>query len=488
MLVLKFGGTSLAGAERIDRVTSIVGRAARGRRLAVVVSALAGVTNALETALRQALTGASPTLHTALEEQHLACTSAARATTSQAAASAYRQHLHSTLEQLRRRLEGIALLGECPPATRDQILAVGERLAAPLVTLALRRGGMRAETIDGSTLIATGPPGTTGVDFAATRKRVKAVLANRSEDEVAVVTGFVAGDAEGRTTTLGRGASDYSATILGAAAGADRVEIWTDVDGVLSAEPRLVPRALPLRHLTYDEAADLAFFGARILHPRTLEPLVRQGIPLLIRNTLRPRDAGTRVDGTSDASHHVRAVTALPRVVRFLLRPAGGRRRHLEAVQRLDPPPLLSSWEAPGQTLSVVVPRTETPRIEDALARCSGTVSIRREELSLVAVVDGSGALLSRTAAVALRSLAESRISVLGLVLPAAAPRTMALLIERSDLRSAVKLLHHHLVSRQLVSRPAEAASREQLGTGRPWPPSAVLPCPLPGEGEGRWC
>ncbi len=328
------------------------------------------------------------------------------------------------------------------------------------MTLALRRRGLRAETFDGSSLIATGPSGAAEVDFAATRKRVEGILADRPGGEVAVITGFVAADDKRRTTTLGRGASDYSATILGAALDAERVEIWTDVDGVLSAEPRLVPQALPLRHLTYEEAADLACFGARILHPQTLRPLVSPGIPLLIRNSLRPELAGTRVDGSCRAGERVRAVTALPRVVRYLLRPAAGGRRHLEALQGLDPPPLLSTWETPGQTLSVVVPEAEAGGIEDALARCSGAVSADREELSLVAVVDDSGELLSRTAGVALGSLAEIRIAVKGLVLPAAAPRTLAVLIERRDLRPAVKLLHHQLVLRPRLAPPSEGESR----------------------------
>ena len=438
MRILKFGGTSLASAEQIGRVTSIVQRASQHGPVAVVVSALAGVTNALETAICQALVGATSPVHNDLAQQHVTCAEAI----SKTAASGYQRRIQSPLEKLRRLLEGIALLGECPSATRDQILATGERLSAPLVALAFRRRGLRVRTHDGSSLIATGPSGTTGVNFAATRRRVEEVLVGRPDEEIAVITGFVAGDAERRTTTLGRGASDYSATILGAALRAERIEIWTDVDGVLSAEPRLVPQASPLPYLTYGEAADLACLGARVLHPQCLQPIASSGIPLFIRNTIRPELAGTRVDGTSRPSSRVRAVTALPRVVRFLLRPIAGQRAALRALDRLEQQPLLTAWETPGQTLSVIIPEVDEQAVADALAPSTDTHPVAREELAMVATVDGSGELMSITAPAILNALAEVRIEVKGLFQPAASPWTLAVLVERSALRSAVRLLH----------------------------------------------
>ncbi len=461
MRVLKFGGTSVAHAENIDRAASIVEQASWQGRVAVVVSALAGVTNALQAAIDQSVAGTPPPLYVELAARHLACATAI----SPSGMGGYRRRLGRTLAALRRLLEGAALLGECPPATRDRILATGERLAAPLLTLALRRRGLRARCHDGSSLIATGPPGNAGVDFPATRRRAREILGARPRGEVAVVTGFVAGDEAGRTTTLGRGASDLSATLLAAAAGADRVEIWTDVDGVLSAEPRLVPQAFVLPHLTYGEAADLACLGARVLHPECLQPLVAPGIALFIRNTLRPELPGTRVDGESCSSPGVRAVTALP-VVRFLCRD-GGRGAALSDLDRLDQPPLLAAWEAPGRALSVVVPEAAESQAAEALARSAGP-PVERFELALVAVVDGSGDLLSATAPAVLAALAANGIGVRGLFQPAAAPRTLAVLIDRQALPSAVRLLHRELVA--AIPRHSGDAGRE-APAGQLWAP-----------------
>ena len=443
MRVLKFGGTSVDGAERIDRVTSIVREASRHDRVTVVVSALAGVTDLLESALRRALTGAPPLLDVDLGSRHLV---AAR-TVAGNQADEYHHHVHASLEELGRLLEGVALIGECPPTTRDRILATGERLVAPLITQALRCQGLQAETFDGSVLIATGPSGASRIDRAGTRRRAREALAERPIGEIAVVTGFIGGDGEGRTTTLGRGASDYSATVLGAALDAERVEIWTDVDGVLSAEPRMVPQAYPLPYLSYDEAADLACLGARVLHPQTLAPLMAAGIPLFIRNTLRPELAGTRIGEPQDKASGVRAVTALPRVVRFQLRQPMGLEPDVAGLAGLDKPPLLAAWETPGQTLSVIVPEADEGAVAGALASRGSAPPACREELSLVAAVDGSGALLSATAPALLTALAKHDIDVKGLFQPAAAPRSLAVLIDRSAVKSAVRLLHSELVT-----------------------------------------
>ena len=332
MRVLKFGGTSLDGAQRIHRVAEIVGRAARVGRVTVVVSALAGVTDFLESAIQRGLAGQRTADLDHLVSRHLECSSGA----GDAEEQAYADLLHEALGRLRQRLEGVRLLGECSAATRDQILATGERLTAPLVALELRRRGLRARAVDGGSVIATGPSETPAVDFAATCCRVADALGSRPADEVQVVTGFVAAGPDGQTTTLGRGASDYSATLLAAALDAQEVEIWSDVDGVLSADPRWVPEASLLPSLSYEQAMALAFFGARVLHPRALEPLVDRRIPLVLRNSLQPASPGTRVTAAVSESR-VRAVTGIEEVVRYRIRlPAETRLgSHLAALDHL---------------------------------------------------------------------------------------------------------------------------------------------------------
>ena len=214
------------------------------------------------------------------------------------------------LAELARRLQALARAGACSAEARDGLLALGERLALPVVVAALQAAGQRAVGADGGDLIRTDAAfGAAVVDPAATRRLARVRLADVPAGHVTVVTGFLGGTADGRTTILGRGGSDLSAAVLGRALEAERVEIWTDVDGVLSADPRLVPTAFTLPRLSYGQAAELARRGAKVLHPRSLQPL-SGGIPLLVRNTLRPSGPATRIEATPAATSEVLAVAA----------------------------------------------------------------------------------------------------------------------------------------------------------------------------------
>jgi bifunctional aspartokinase / homoserine dehydrogenase 1 len=210
-------------------------------------------------------------------------------------------------------LQGVYLLRQCTPRFADAVVSAGERLAAPLVAAAFRAAGRDAVALDARAFIRTDDDfGEATVDMVATRALVREAFGDVPEDAIPVVTGFIASTEDGVTTTLGRSGSDYTATLLGAALDAGEVVIWTDVDGVLSADPRLVPEAFTLPELSYREAAELAHFGAKVLHPRTMRPLETAGIPLLIKNTLRPDADGTRI--TSDppaAGAPIKAVTAV---------------------------------------------------------------------------------------------------------------------------------------------------------------------------------
>ncbi|MEM7582183.1 MAG: aspartate kinase [Acidobacteriota bacterium] len=448
MRVLKFGGSSLDGPERLANVAELVCQARESGRIVVVVSALAGVTDALEAAIERAVAGDPATpLVERLATRHLECLASPQAD------EAHRDtedQLAAALQRLRRLLEGIRLVGECPCSTRDQILATGERLSAPLVNWHLRRQGRAAQVIDGSRLIATGPPGRASVDPAETCRRVERRLRNVGADEIPVVTGFIGSDSVGQTTTLGRGASDFSATLLAMALGAEEVEIWTDVDGVLSADPRWVPSASTLPHLTYGEATDLACYGARVLHPQTLDPLVRSGIPATIRNSLAPDRSGTRIDAGDPRESTTRAITAMARVVRFRLRIPDGsvEPAHLSMFRELDEPPLISSWETPGRTLTWVT-RAEHSELTERLARRHGLDVIQREALALITILGGPQVDLPL-----LRALSEGSLPFQDLSWSGATSLAKTLLVERSVLRSAVRWLHHALVENPVDHPP----------------------------------
>ena len=301
--VIKLGGTSVGSAARLRSSLGIVEASAAERPIAVVTSALAGVTDALVAATAGAAAGrlAVEAFVGSLRERHEALLRAvATAPETQRTVPA----LETQLGDLENRLRDVTAARAVSPAGRDALLATGERLAAPLLAAALRSRGLEGRAVDSAALVRTDATfGEAIVDFEATRRLVGATLGTLAPEVVPVVTGFLGATRTGDTTTLGRDGSDYTAAILGWALDADCVEIWSDVDGVMSADPRVVPTAVQLPCLSWQEAASLAERGARVLHPRTIAPLEEAGIPAIIGNALRPEIPGTRVAAEPGLGH-----------------------------------------------------------------------------------------------------------------------------------------------------------------------------------------
>ncbi len=323
MIVVKFGGTSVGDADAIGRAAEIVRGRTPGRPL-VVVSAMAGVTNALLALAEQAskghLVGAVRAVE-GLRERHLAA--AAALIPDAGAAADVSAELSAAFDELARLAEALSVFGYITPRTLDAIAAQGELLSAPLVAAAFRARGIPAEVVDPRQLLVTddrfgrAEPQADAIAEAA-RERV---LPHLREGRVPVTGGFVGATGAGITTTLGRGGSDYSASLLGAALQADAIEIWTDVDGMLTADPRVVPGARLIERIRFDEASELASFGAKVLHPSTITPAVRRGIPVYVYNSRRPGGSGTLI--TADAPRRpVVAVAAKPSTTVVKLRTA----------------------------------------------------------------------------------------------------------------------------------------------------------------------
>ena len=322
MIVIKFGGTSVGDPDAITRAVDIV----RGRMVArplVVVSAMAGVTNALlslaEQAARGHLVGALSAV-AALRQRHL---DAAAALVPGTGGGELASDVSASFDELARLAEALSVFGYLTPRTLDAIAGQGELLSAPIVAGALRARGVDAEVVDPRQLMITddtfgrAEPQAEAIAEAA-RERVLPLL---REGRLPVTGGFVGATRDGITTTLGRGGSDYSASLLGAALQADAIEIWTDVDGMLTADPRVVPHARLIERIRFDEAAELASFGAKVLHPSTITPAVRRGIPVYIYNARRPDGTGTLI--TADAPRRaVSAVAAKPETTVVKLRSA----------------------------------------------------------------------------------------------------------------------------------------------------------------------
>lgn len=313
MRVLKFGGSSLATPERLETVAGIVANEGRSTPVAVVVSALGGVTDMLATTVERSAAGDASYDEAceALSRRHV---DAADVVVAMEERGALHQRIGSLVDELRDLCHGVSLLRECTPRTMDLVLSYGERLSAMVVAGALRRQGMAARDCDARTLIVTdGIFGAAQVALDPSEARIRDHFA--SHDGVQVVTGFIGATTSGETTTLGRGGSDFTAALVGAALGADRIEIWTDVDGVMSADPRFVPDAFPLHALTYDELMELSHFGAKVVYPPSVHPARSHAIPLVIRNTLNPPFAGTTVAETADPGpHRIRGISSINHV------------------------------------------------------------------------------------------------------------------------------------------------------------------------------
>jgi bifunctional aspartokinase / homoserine dehydrogenase 1 len=311
--VMKFGGTSVGDAACIGRAAEIV--AASEGALVAVVSAMSGVTDRLINALKASAAGdagAAGELGLALRAQHLAAIETLVGddeTRAQLAAE-----MERILEEAMSLCRGTALLRELTPRTLDAVSSAGERLSARLLASALCELGLKSVAIEATELIVTDDEHCHAEPLMSqTRTRARARLLPLIEaGTLPVVTGFIGATVEGTLTTLGRGGSDYSATILGAALDAAEVVIWTDVDGVLTADPRLVADARTLREISYHEAAELAYFGAKVLHPKTLRPVSEACIPVWIRNSFEPARRGTKITATGHpTARGVKAITAI---------------------------------------------------------------------------------------------------------------------------------------------------------------------------------
>ena len=304
MIVHKFGGTSVRNAERFANVAAIVGdhyqRTSEAARpgTVVVLSAMSGTTDELIAGARAAAEGKDGDyrqIKAALLTRHLQAAEALLSHSPQRVEVC--GLIEDRLHELERLYRSIAVLGELTARGRDVVAAFGEQLSVQILAATLRERGLRAQAMSGTQLIVTDDHfGAAGPLMGPTRQRLQQQVQPLLErGTIAVITGYIAATEGGVTTTLGRGGSDYSAALIGAGLDADEVWIWSDVDGILTADPNIVPKARTLDELSYGEAADLAYFGADVLHPKTIRPLIEAQIPLRILNSFNPAHPGTLI-------------------------------------------------------------------------------------------------------------------------------------------------------------------------------------------------
>jgi len=295
MIVMKFGGSSVESAEAIQRVTGIV-KSRLDRRPIVVVSAMGKTTNRLLAIADRAVGGQRDEALrelVSLRDFHLR-------------ESGMERTVDEHFQELAELVKGLAVLGELTPRSIDAISSFGERLSSLIVTNYFQHHGINAVHVDSRKVIVTDHRHTQAIPLLEqTYAKLVAAIPPLAKQQVVVMGGFIASTENGVTTTLGRGGSDFTASLVGAGVGAEEIQIWTDVDGMLTADPAIIPNAHRVKVISFIEAAELAYFGAKVLHPATVMPAIDGNIPVLILNSRRPQVEGTRIQSATVLSKNV---------------------------------------------------------------------------------------------------------------------------------------------------------------------------------------
>ncbi|MFC2082565.1 aspartate kinase [Candidatus Bipolaricaulota bacterium] len=466
MMIMKFGGTSVANADAIRQVAGIMLRqTANGDRIVAVVSAMGGVTDALTHGVYAAAAGdasvcrevgndilqrtreAAEDLVPSDEERSEVVTAAKEILASYVAVC-----------------ESVHVLAEATPRVLDRATSCGELLVAKLLAAHLRALGGSAEAVNPQDVIITDSTFQNAAPMPAeTRARCQESLSPLIRQGVMpVVGGFIGASADGVTTTLGRGGSDFSAAILGRALSADEVWIWTDVDGVMSADPRLVPDANVIPVLSYGEVGELAYFGAAVLHPRTIRPLVDERIPLRIKNTFRPEAEGTRIEAESDptpgtikAVTHIEGLSMVTVEGRGMLGVPGIAARTFEAVARCEANVLMISQASSEQSICFVIPVADVACVHTELEGEFALEIARREidrvgALEGVGVVTALGAGMRGVAGVAGRlftALAQRNVNIIAIA-QGSSECSVSIVVTEDDGKSAVRAIHEEVMRR----------------------------------------
>jgi aspartokinase/homoserine dehydrogenase 1 len=456
--VHKFGGTSVGSAERMRGAAKLIQAAAARCRPVVVASAMAGVTNQLVTGALEARAGDRKhaiDLVQQLRDRHLA---ALRELVGVSPPVEVERSILALLDELKGLLDAVTLLKELTPRTYDKILPIGEKLAVLLLAVALREVGVPAEAVDADTFLETDDRFGEASPLPGVSERaiVGALRPRLARGVVPVVTGFCGRGPDGATTILGRGGSDYSATILAGGLRADEVTIWTDVSGVFTADPRAVPEARVIAQLNYREAAEMSFYGAKVLHQRTMIPVASLDIPVWIRNSMRPDDVGTVVNSQfTPGSHPVKAITAVQDHALLSLEGKGMAgvpgvaARLFGALAALEISVTMISQSSSEASICLAVPGAQADKAEAALKRAfrdelsRGEVEevVVRRGVSILAAVGLGMAGAHGTAAKLFSALARKSVSVLAIA-QGSSELNISAAIDARDTAPALQAIH----------------------------------------------
>ena len=456
MVVVKFGGTSVGATPQIDQAARIV-YSMRASKPIVVVSAMGGVTDALLHAGEAAVAGQAQNREDKLWEIRSRHDQAINGLFKDRSVAVGLQDTERTIwEEIQKVFTGVSLLREMSARSRDLISSVGERLIVPIFAQYLITLGQNAEPVDAREIIITSEESDfLLVDFDETRKRCQKLVELAASGTVPVVTGFICSTPDGVTTTLGRGGSDYSASIIGSCVKADEIQIWTDVNGVMTADPRIVPDARVLERVSYKEAAEMSYFGAKVLHPQTIMPAVDENIPIRIKNTFAPEMPGTLIAAEAPVQFSVKNVTSITGMTLVSVEGRGmmgvpgvaGRVFTTTAQHRINV--LMFSQGSSEQHISLVVNRQDGEQTVKALRReFEGEIGKRRidrvssvSDISIIALVGEGIKGVPGVAARAFGTLGTAGINIL-MIAQGSSELNLSIVVRQKDAARAVQLLH----------------------------------------------
>ncbi len=462
--VMKFGGTSVGSIDAIQRAAKLVQHYSNlDNQMVVVVSAMRGVTDELIHCAESAAAGDEATyelLAGELRNRHL------RVLSGLLPKGMERSQLGKVIDQhideLSNFCRSIHIMGELTPRGMDAITSLGERLNARIVSAALKNIGLSSQAVNATNLIITDETFQNAVPLMdITRDELKKQLTPLLVDGVVpVVTGFIGSTKNGVITTLGRGGSDYTAAILGAGLDADAVWTWTDVDGVLTADPRIVSNAQVIPTLSYNEVSELAYFGAKVLHPKTIRPIIERDIPLWVKNTFNPSHPGTRISKEPrDTRGNVSAISTVSNLSmitvegRGMLGVPGIAARTFSAVARTGASVLMISQASSEQSISFVIPGSSALEVIQSIEEEMNIELERRDidriwALDSVTIVTIVGASIRTTPGVAAQiftALGSEQINVIAIA-QGSSEYSISLVVSENDANQAMQRIHDEVI------------------------------------------
>ena len=455
MQVLKFGGTSVANAENIKKVSCIIQKASKKEKVIAVVSALGGVTDLLLQAAKKAAEGneAYKDLLATGEQRHLDVVKELIPVVKQSSALSLVKKQFNEVDDI---CNGIFLLNELTERTTDKILSYGELISSQIISAALLAAGIDNCWKDSRDLISTDSSYTHAtVDFKSTNQKVSAFVSNNDQN-VFIVPGFVASDTNGITTTLGRGGSDYTAAIIAAAVNASELEIWTDVSGMMTADPRLVSNAKPISEISYQEAMELSHFGAKVLYPPTVQPVLAANIPVWIKNTFASEQEGTLIKSQAlKNGNDVRGISSMSKIALLSLEGSGMvgipgfSKRLFEGLATAGINVILITQSSSEHSICVGIEEMNARRAKDAIDKAfaaeikNGSIDplTVEKELSIIALVGDNMKNHPGISGKMFGALGRNGVNVRAIA-QGSSERNISAVISTSDVKKAINVLH----------------------------------------------